>query len=91
MNPANDPSAKGIKTLDKDLRRIALMERALLYTSRPMVAPGVALVFMGLAGLGAMALMGGQPGAIVVVADAETIERELQARQAGLQLAAPNA
>jgi PiT family inorganic phosphate transporter len=70
MNPANDPSAKGIKTLDKDLRRIALMERALLYTSRPMLAPGVALVFMVLAGLGAMALMGGQPGAIVVVAGA---------------------
>lgn len=35
MTSIPDPTAKGIKTLDKDLRRIALMERALVYTSRP--------------------------------------------------------
>ena len=70
MNGVPDPTAKGIKTLDKDLRRISLMEQALAYTSRPLVAIGVALVFMVLAGLGAMALMGGQPGAVVVVAAA---------------------
>jgi inorganic phosphate transporter, PiT family len=68
MTPAADSSPKGIKTLDKDLRRIALMERALIYTSRPLVSLGVALIFMVLAGLAAMALMGGQPGAVVVVA-----------------------
>jgi inorganic phosphate transporter, PiT family len=61
MTPAVDSSPKGIKTLDKDLRRIALMERALIYTSRPLVSLGVALIFMVLAGLAAMALMGGQP------------------------------
>jgi len=43
MTPAVDSSAKGIKTLDKDLRRIALMERALVHTSRPLVSLGVVL------------------------------------------------
>jgi PiT family inorganic phosphate transporter len=68
MNTVPDPTAKGIKTLDKDLRRISLMEQALAYTSRPLVSVGVALVFMVLAGLAALALMGGQPGAFVVMA-----------------------
>jgi PiT family inorganic phosphate transporter len=67
MDTVPDPSAKGIKTLDKDLRRISLMEQALAYTSRPLVSVGVALVFMVLAGLAALALMGGQPGAFVVM------------------------
>ena len=62
-----DPKAKGIKTLDKDLRRISRMEQALAYTARPLVALGVALVFVALAGLAAMILMGGQPGWWVVV------------------------
>lgn len=68
MDTVPDPTAKGIKTLDKDLRRISLMEQALAYTSRPLVSVGVALVFMVLAGLAALALMGGQPGAFVVMA-----------------------
>jgi PiT family inorganic phosphate transporter len=46
------------------------MERALVYTSRPLISLGVALVFLVLAGLATMALMGGQPGAVVVVAAA---------------------
>jgi PiT family inorganic phosphate transporter len=68
QNP--DPTARGIKTLDKDLRRISLMERALVHSARPMMALGLALVFMVLAGFGAMALMGGQPGSLAVVAAA---------------------
>ena len=66
-----DAKAKGIKTLDKDLRRISRMEQALAYTARPLVALGIALVFVALAGLAAMILMGGQPGwGVVVVAAA---------------------
>ena len=68
MTQTADPSAKGIKTLDKDLRRIGLLEHALAYTARPLVSLGLALVFMVLAGLAAMALLGGQPGALVVIA-----------------------
>jgi len=68
MTPNPDPAAKGIKTLDKDLRRISLMEQALVLSSRPMISVGVALVFMVLAGLAAMALVGGQPGSLAVIA-----------------------
>jgi len=68
MTQSVDPTAKGIKTLDKDLRRISLMEQTLAYTGRPLVALGLALVFMVLAGLAALALTGSQPGALLVVA-----------------------
>jgi PiT family inorganic phosphate transporter len=68
MTQTADPSAKGIKTLDKDLRRISLLEHALAYTARPLVSLGLALVFIVLAGLAAMALLGAQPGALVVIA-----------------------
>jgi len=70
MASTADPKARGIKTLDRDLRRISLMEQALAYTSRPLFALGLALVFVALAGLGALALMGGQTGTWVVVAAA---------------------
>jgi PiT family inorganic phosphate transporter len=68
MTQTADPSAKGIKTLDKDLRRISLLEHTLAYTARPLVSLGLALVFIVLAGLAAMALLGAQPGALVVIA-----------------------
>jgi inorganic phosphate transporter, PiT family len=65
-----DPEARGIKTLDKDLRRISLMEQALVFTARPLVAPGVALAFLMLVGMAATAFMGAQPGTLIVVAAA---------------------
>jgi PiT family inorganic phosphate transporter len=67
MTATVDSGARGIKTLDKDLRRIGVMEQALAYTARPLVALGLALVFVALAGVAAMALMGGQAGWWVVV------------------------
>jgi inorganic phosphate transporter, PiT family len=70
MTQNAEPAVKGVKTLDKDLRRIRLLEQALAYTSRPLTSLGVALVFMVLAGLAAMALVGGQPGGLVVIAGA---------------------
>ena len=43
MNTVPDPTAKGIKTLDRDLRRIGLMEQALAYMARPLVSVGLVL------------------------------------------------
>ena len=70
MASVNDPRAKAIKTLDKDLGRINLLEQATAFTARPLVGPGIALVFMVLAGLAAATVMGASPGAWVVVAAA---------------------
>ncbi|MEZ5750967.1 MAG: anion permease [Paracoccaceae bacterium] len=63
----NDPTAKGIKTLDKDLGRISLLEQATAFTARPLVGPGLAIVFMALAGLAAATVMGASTGTWVVV------------------------
>ncbi|PVH28136.1 inorganic phosphate transporter [Pararhodobacter oceanensis] len=67
MSAPVDPNAKGIKTLDKDLGRITLLEQAASFTSRPLVGPGVALIFIIIAGLAAATIMGATPGAWVVV------------------------
>ncbi len=64
--PAN-PNPKAIKTLDKDLGRISLLEQATAFTSRPLVGPGIALVFIVLAGLAAATVMGAGAGTWVVV------------------------
>lgn len=47
------PENKSWDTLDRDLSRITHLEYATAYVSRGMVAPGLALAFMVLAGLGA--------------------------------------
>ncbi len=58
------------KTLDKDLGRIGRLEEATMFISRPLIAPGIALAFIVLAGLGAGLLMGAQPGQLIVIAAA---------------------
>jgi PiT family inorganic phosphate transporter len=70
MPDTADPGARGVKTLDKDLGRISLMEQTLAYASRPLASLGLGLVFMVLVGLAAMGLMGGHPDALVVIAAA---------------------
>lgn len=67
MPPPADPSAKAIKTLDKDLGRISLLEQATAFTSRPLTGPGLALIFMVASGLAAATIMGAGPGTWVVV------------------------
>ena len=47
----NDDKSTNWKTLDRDLSRISVLESANAYVSRPMVAPGLALAFLILAGL----------------------------------------
>ena len=58
------------KTLDKDLGRIDRLEEATHFVARPLVAPGIALAFVVLAGVGAAVFFGAQPGAFVVIAAA---------------------
>jgi PiT family inorganic phosphate transporter len=58
------------KTLDKDLRKIGRLEEATQFVSRPLVAPGIALAFIVLAGIGAALLMGLQPLNLLVIAAA---------------------
>ena len=67
---ADEPQRRQWKTLDRDLNRIAILENATGYVSRPMVGPGIALVFIVLAGLAAAVLLGTTPINFVVVAAA---------------------
>ncbi len=67
---SQDPSGKPVnqwKTLDKDLRRISLLEQAAAFTARPLVAPGIALAFIVLVGAAALGFTGIQPGTFMVV------------------------
>jgi PiT family inorganic phosphate transporter len=67
---AQSPDSKNWKTLDKDLGRISQIEYATTYVSKPLVAPGIALSFIVLAGLAAALFFGQSPVNMVVVAAA---------------------
>ena len=67
---ANEPQGSQWKTLDKDLNRISQVELATTYVARPLVAPGIALAFMVLAGIIAAVFFGFQPSSFVVIAAA---------------------
>ncbi|MCA0907468.1 inorganic phosphate transporter [Ruegeria marisrubri] len=58
------------QTLDSDLHRISRVETANIHVARHLLAPGVALAFMALAGLTAAVLFGRADGSHVVVAAA---------------------
>ncbi|MBC7336881.1 MAG: inorganic phosphate transporter, partial [Clostridia bacterium] len=49
QNP--DPRVNQWKTLDKDLKRIGRVEEGTQFVARGLVAPGLALAFIVLAGL----------------------------------------
>lgn len=65
-----NPPVNQWKTLDKDLGRIGRLEEATMFIARPLVAPGIALAFIVLAGVLAALLMGAQPGQATVIAAA---------------------
>nr|WP_113341980.1 inorganic phosphate transporter [Brucella intermedia] len=65
-----DLEARHLETLDRDLGRFVKLETAASYVSRPLVAPGIALVFIMLAGLGAAMLLGHSSQVFIVVAAA---------------------
>ena len=67
---ATSPAPRGParwKALDKDLKRISLLEQATTFVARPLVAPGIALAFMVLVGAAALGFTGIQAGTFVVV------------------------
>ena len=55
------------ETLSRDLARYSTVELAIRAVSRPLVAPGLAMVFAGLAGLAALLIFGQSGNAIGVV------------------------
>lgn len=63
----NDLEARHLDTLDRDLGRFSALENATAYVARPLVAPGVALAFVLLAGLGAMVAFGQTDNTLIVV------------------------
>lgn len=67
MTELRPPRMNRWKTLDKDLRRIAVLERATAAVGRPSVAIGIALAFVALCGLVALSLAGTEPGTGIIV------------------------
>lgn len=61
-----DFEARHLETLDRDLGRFSKLELAATYTGRPLVGPGIALVFIVLAGLAASLFLGQGNNALVV-------------------------
>jgi PiT family inorganic phosphate transporter len=58
------------RTLDKDLDKVTHVEDAVKYVSRRLVAPGLGLIFLGLAMLFAGVYVFDRPGAVLVIAAA---------------------
>ncbi|MDF3415888.1 inorganic phosphate transporter [Sulfitobacter sp. M57] len=56
-----------LETLDRDLERYSNLDRLSSYTSRPLVGPGISLVFVVLAGLSAMLFFGQDTNTAIVV------------------------
>ena len=64
-NDINDP--RHFETLDRDLARYSNLELATQYVSRPLVGPGIALVFVVFAGLAAALFFGQSNNALIVI------------------------
>jgi PiT family inorganic phosphate transporter len=64
-DPTGDPSH--LDTLDRDLARYSTLEVATAYAARPLVAPGIAFVFIALAGLAAAIFLGHANNTLIVV------------------------
>ncbi len=56
-----------LETLDRDLARLSNLEMATSYVSRPMVGPGISLVFVLLAGLAAALFFGQANNSLIVI------------------------
>ncbi len=67
---AKTPDTRNWSTIDKDLSRISHVETAAAYVARPLVATGVALAFIVLAGLAAAVFFAQTPTASIVIAAA---------------------
>ncbi|WP_317054558.1 inorganic phosphate transporter [Roseovarius rhodophyticola] len=56
-----------LETLDRDLDRLSNLEMATSYVGRPLVGPGVSLIFVVLAGLAALLFFGQTNNSMIVV------------------------
>ena len=63
----NDFESRHLETLDRDLGRYSNLERATAYVARPLIGPGVSLVFIVLASLMAMIFFGESNNTFIVV------------------------
>ena len=63
----NQNDSRHLETLDRDLARYSNLELASHYTSRPLVGPGISLVFVLIAGIVAMFFFGEQNSSFIVV------------------------
>ena len=70
MTDQTTPPVNQWKTLDKDLARLSQLETATAAIGKPVVATGIAFVFVVLCALAAFLLMGGQSGTLIIVAAA---------------------
>jgi PiT family inorganic phosphate transporter len=70
MTDHTTPPVNQWKTLDKDLARFSQLEAATAAMGRPVVATGIALVFVVVCALAAFVLTGHQPGNLIIVAAA---------------------
>lgn len=62
-----DLEPRHLETLDRDLGRFSRLELATAYVARPLVAPGIAFVFIALAGLAAALLLNQGGNTLIVV------------------------
>ncbi len=67
MSAPNDNDPRHLETLDRDLARFSSLELAASYVARPIVGPGLALVFVILAGLAAVLFLGQTNNTLIVV------------------------
>lgn len=72
MTDANDPRLRdlpepGWQILDRDLNRFSRLEKGTAYVSQPLVAVGLAMVFVALAAVAAGFMTGGSTGSLIVV------------------------
>ncbi len=63
----NQNDSRHLETLDRDLAQYSNLELASHYTSRPLVGPGISLVFVLVAGIVAMFFFGEQNNSLIVV------------------------
>lgn len=62
-----DQPEPGWRVLDRDLNRISRVEYATSYVAQPLVAVGLALVFVALAAIWAALIAGGGAGSLIIV------------------------
>ena len=67
MSDNGSGDGRHLETLDRDLQRFSNLEMATQYVSRPMVGPGISLVFVLLAGLVAALFLGQSSNSLIVV------------------------